>query len=54
MRISTIDVFCKKQCELMSENFEPYYFDTIHLTLTGADLLKDRFKFFINTKLLNR
>jgi len=44
IRLSTTDVFCSPECLLKNKNSEPYYFDSIHLTLTGAKLLEKRFQ----------
>jgi hypothetical protein len=47
MRIPTINSFCHPECELASNNHEPYYFDSIHLTLTGAKILEPAFRRYI-------
>lgn len=37
------DVFCKPDCQLISENGKPLYFDDGHLTLSGSKMLRPVF-----------
>jgi peptidoglycan/LPS O-acetylase OafA/YrhL len=39
----TADVFCKPDCMLVSSAGKPLYFDAGHLTLTGSQMLRERF-----------
>ena len=37
---NTVQIFCNKDCKLSDSESRPYYFDSNHLNLTGANLLK--------------
>jgi len=37
------DTFCRSACRLTSDNGQPLYFDSAHLTLTGSDMLREVF-----------
>ena len=39
----TGSIFCTPKCALTSKNGNPFYFDNGHLTLSGADFLRDYF-----------
>ena len=41
---SVVDYFCKKKCKIKSDHDMPLYFDTSHLTLTGAEMLSGLFE----------
>jgi len=38
-----VDYFCENKCEIASDDGMPYYFDSDHLTITGAKLLNPLF-----------
>ncbi|MCB5161501.1 acyltransferase family protein [Marinomonas algarum] len=38
-RVSTVNTFCKPQCDYSNEDSTPLYFDRHHLTATGAERL---------------
>jgi len=43
--LQVYDFFCKPECEFFSKvNFRPYYFDSNHLTITGAQLIENRLR----------
>lgn len=42
--INSGDIFCDSKCKYASETGVPYYWDSNHLTLTGADLYKSSFE----------
>ena len=43
--LQVYDLFCKPECEFFSKvNFRPYYFDSNHLTITGAQLIENRLR----------
>ncbi len=37
---NTVQIFCNTDCKLSDSESKPYYFDSNHLNLTGANLLK--------------
>jgi hypothetical protein len=42
------DIFCRPDCQLISEDGKPLYFDGGHLTLTGSEMLKKVFSRLIS------
>lgn len=48
-RLSVSDIFCNDSCVFKNHDEVPLYFDSNHLTLTGAELLEDKLRdSFIN------
>ena len=43
--VETVDLFCRPLCQIVNtKNLKPLYFDTSHLTKTGANLIINRIK----------
>jgi hypothetical protein len=43
--VDTVDLFCIPLCQILNSNsLKPLYFDTSHLTKTGASLMISRMK----------
>jgi peptidoglycan/LPS O-acetylase OafA/YrhL len=38
------DYLCEEECKIVSDDGRPYYFDSDHLTITGAELLNPLFR----------
>jgi len=51
---SVKEYFCRTECVISDIDTKPYYFDTMHLTLTGSNLLKSLFKRIIEDMVMEK